>query len=79
MLERHPDIAQSPVGSARAYGQLAFADAALGRRREASRWAGRALRRHATEWRAVAALAVASGVVRPERVQEVLHRFGRGV
>jgi len=79
MLERHPDIAESPVGSARAYGQLAFADAALGRRREASRWAGRALRRHATEWRAVAALAVASGVVRPERVQTVLHRFGRGV
>ena len=79
MLQKHPDIMTSDVGSARVFGQLAFAHAAMGSRRESRRWAARALRANPGEWRAVAALSVAVGVVAPGRVLDVLHRYGRGV
>ncbi|WP_162795164.1 glycosyltransferase family 2 protein, partial [Nonomuraea lactucae] len=43
MLARHPRLAADPRGAARIYGQLAFHHAALGHRRQAGRWALRAL------------------------------------
>ena len=79
MLERHPDIRIDGHGAARVFGQLAFGYAALGRRGEAVRWAGRSLRRNPREARAVLALAVASRVVRPETVLNALNRRGRGL
>ena len=79
MLDRHPDIRRSPSGAARVYGQLAFAYACLGRRREASRWAVRALRRNWHERRVPFALAVASGAVSGESVLRVLHKHGHGI
>ena len=79
MLERHPGIAADHRGAARVFGQLAFGSAALRRRRSAARWAARALRRRWNEPRAYLALAVASGLVHPERVLAVLNRRGRGV
>jgi glycosyltransferase involved in cell wall biosynthesis len=79
MLERHPGIAEDDRGAARVFGQLAFGSAALGDRRSALRWAGRALHRRWAEPRAVLAVAVAAGVVTPERVLSVLNRRGRGV
>ena len=79
MLERHPEFEDSPRGSARVRGQVAFAHAALGHRREAARWARGAVRRRPTEPRAVLALGVAAGVLPPARVVAVLHRFGRGI
>lgn len=79
MLEHHPAIAADRRGASRVYGQLAFGEAARGERRSAVRWAGRALRAHPLQWRAVVALPVAAGVVRPERVLDTLHHFGRGV
>ncbi len=79
MLRRHPEIADDARGAARVYGQLAFGSAALGRRRQALRWAGRAVRRRRSEPRAVLALAVASGAVSAERVMSTLHRRGRGL
>jgi glycosyltransferase involved in cell wall biosynthesis len=79
MLERHPDLVRNDVGAARVYGQIAFAHASAGRRRAALTWAGRALRRRPREWRAGAALLVATGLVGGGRVLDVLHRFGRGV
>jgi glycosyltransferase involved in cell wall biosynthesis len=79
MLERHPDIRIDGPGAARVFGQLAFGYAALGRRGEAARWAGRSLRRNPREARAVLALAVASRVVRPETVLSALNRRGRGL
>jgi len=79
MLERHPDIARDPVGGARVFGQLAFAHAALGQRRQAVRWAVRTVRTRPAEPRAYLALAVASGAVTARRVQDVLHRRGHGV
>ena len=79
MLAHHPDLADHRVGSARVYGQIAFAQASAGESREAVRWAVRAARRHPLEWRAGAAALVASKMVSGDRVLDVLHRFGRGV
>jgi glycosyltransferase involved in cell wall biosynthesis len=79
MLRRHPGIAEDARGAARVYGQLAFSNAALGRRRAAARWAGRALRRQVTEPRAFIALAVAGGLISSERVLSTLNQRGRGI
>lgn len=79
MLDRHPDIRRSRIGSARVYGQLAFAYACLGRRREAGRWALRALRQNWHERRVPFALAVASGAVSGGTVLRVLHQRGHGI
>jgi glycosyltransferase involved in cell wall biosynthesis len=79
MLERHPGIAGDDRGAARVYGQLAFGSAAMGERRSALGWAGRAVARRWSEPRALLAVAVASGVLRPERVLSVLNARGRGV
>jgi len=79
MLDRHPDILSDRQGAARAFGQLAFGNAALGRRGAAARWAGRTLRRNWREPRALLAMAVAAGLLPAERVMTALHRHGRGV
>lgn len=79
MLAHHPELVAERTGSARVYGQLAFAHACSGRRRTALSWAGRALRRSPTQWRGAAAALVACRVVDGERLLERLHRHGRGV
>jgi glycosyltransferase involved in cell wall biosynthesis len=78
MLERHPDVARSPKGSARVFGQIAFAYAASGQRLTALRWAGRAIRRRWREPRAYLALATAGGVP-AEFILRSLHKRGKGV
>jgi glycosyltransferase involved in cell wall biosynthesis len=78
MLERHPDIAASPKGSARVYGQIAFAYAASGERRTALGWAGRSVRRRWREPRAYLAVATAAGVP-AETILRALHKRGRGI
>jgi glycosyltransferase involved in cell wall biosynthesis len=79
MLDRHPEIRASRVGAARVYGQLACWHAASGQRRAAVRWAGRAVRSHWREPRAVIAFAAAAGVVRVPTVLAALHKRGRGI
>jgi glycosyltransferase involved in cell wall biosynthesis len=79
MLQRHPDIAGDDEGAARVFGQLAFGSAALGHRRAAVRWAGRAAARRMTEPRAYLALAVAGRMLSAEAVMSFLHRRGRGL
>ncbi|HSV40637.1 MAG TPA: glycosyltransferase family 2 protein [Nocardioidaceae bacterium] len=79
LLERYPEFESSPRGSARVHGQIAFAQAAMGNRREGLRWARQSLRRSAREPRAYLAAAVAVGAVRPGRVMETLHRHGKGI
>ncbi|HZB32974.1 MAG TPA: glycosyltransferase family A protein [Streptosporangiaceae bacterium] len=78
-LDRYPEIGRSPVGGARVYGQLAFGYACLKHRRDAVRWAGRALRANWKEPRVPFALAVASGLISGERVLRALHTRGRGI
>lgn len=79
MLEHHPEIAADRLGAARVYGQIAFGEAAEGHRRAAWSWAGRALRRDPLQWRAGVAAGVALRIVKPDRVMNTLHRFGRGL
>jgi glycosyltransferase involved in cell wall biosynthesis len=79
LLERHPDFLTEPVGYARIAGQIAFAHAARGDRRDAIHWARTALRANPREKRAFLALAVASRAVGPDRVLRMLHRRGRGI
>jgi len=79
LLERYPEFETSPRGSARVHGQIAFAQAAMGNRREGLRWARASFRRSAREPRAYLAAAIAVGVVRPDQVMEALHKRGKGV
>lgn len=78
ILERHPEFATSPRGSARIRGQVAFAHAAMGHRQEAWRWGFAALRDHLWEPRVALALAVSLGLS-PDLVMTRLHRHGRGI
>ena len=79
MLDRYPRIADDDDSAARVYGQLAFNNAAIGRRSTAARWALRAVRRKWWEPRAFIAVAVALRLVSPERVVAVLNARGRGI
>lgn len=79
LLEHYPEFGSDRRGEARIAGQIAFASAAGGQRAAAWRWAGRTLRRFPVEPRGWLALAVATGVLRPDTVLRALHRRGRGV
>ncbi|WP_262285119.1 glycosyltransferase family A protein [Micromonospora sp. MA102] len=79
LLTRYPEFATVPAGEARVAGQIAFAQAAMGNRREAVRWARRTLAGNPKEPRAYLALAVASKAVNPDRVLRTLHKRGRGI
>lgn len=78
VLQRHPDIATSPIGHARVLAQIAFAHAALRERRAALRVAAESLRVRWREPRAYLAILAALGVPAPF-ILRVLHTRGRGV
>lgn len=78
MLEHHPEIGRDRRGAARVYGQLAFAEAARGHRRDSLQWVLRTVRADPLQWRAPLALAVGAGLS-ADRVLDRLHRHGRGV
>lgn len=79
ILEQYPEFERSRAGSARLRGQVAFAEAALGQKNKALRWAASATQRNPFELRAVLAVAVAFGLLSPERVMQTLHKRGRGI
>lgn len=79
MLNRHPELVADGPGAARIYGQIACWHAAKHERRAATRYAGKALRSHWREPRALIALAAATGLVKVDRVLAVLHKRGRGI
>lgn len=79
LLGHYPEFAALPAGEARVSGQIAFAQAAMGNRWDAVRWAGHTLRLNPREPRAYLALAVASRAVSPDRVLRTLHKRGRGI
>lgn len=79
LLDKYPEFTGSASGLARIQGQLALAHAALGQRRVALDLAVRALRRAPASRQALAAVAVASGLVSAERVLLLARRFGRGI
>jgi TPR repeat protein len=79
LLDRYPEFRTVPRGLARVQGQVAFALAACGRRREALAWAQRSLSSSRMEPRGYLAVAVAAGLVSPESVLHVARRFGKGI
>lgn len=79
LLDRYPEFRTVPRGLARIQGQIAFALAASGRRREALTWAWRSLASSVGEPRAYLALAIAAHLASPERLLRLAHRFGRGI
>ncbi|MFB9802843.1 glycosyltransferase [Streptomonospora salina] len=78
LLTAYPEFRLVPRGYARVAGQIAFAEAAAGRRGAALRWSAAALRARWSEPRAVLAAAVACGLP-PGAVLSAVNRRGRGV
>jgi glycosyltransferase involved in cell wall biosynthesis len=79
LLRKHPEFASSKAGTARLEGQIAFAEAAQGHRREAGQWARRALAHDPRERRAYLALAISTRLVSTDKVVAMAHRRGRGI
>ena len=79
LLQKHPEIRANHRNLARMSGQVAFAFASLSRRRDAIRWAGRAVRADWTEPRSYLALLVAFARLPPATVLRALERAGRGI
>jgi len=79
LLDSYPDFRDEPAGLARIEGQLAFAHAGLGERRQARQWAARAVRHRWTEQRAYAALLASTGLVSNDTIIRLAHRAGRGI
>jgi glycosyltransferase involved in cell wall biosynthesis len=78
MLDNHAGIRNTREGSARVYGQIGFAHASQGNRRQAVRWAMKTIGRRPIEPRAYLTLAVAAGVP-PSAILRPLHKLGHGV
>lgn len=79
ILAKFPEFERSPQGTARIAGQVAFAQAALGRRQLARKWARRALRRDWKQLRAYAALLVSTGLVDAGWLVRQMQKLGRGI
>lgn len=79
LLDVVPEFSQDRRGKARMQGQIAFAHAAVGRRRESLRWVGKTLVTFPVEPRIVVALVVNLRIVSAAKVLAWLHRRGRGV
>jgi glycosyltransferase involved in cell wall biosynthesis len=79
MLAKYPALRTDAAGRARIEAQIAFAEAALARRREAYRFSYRALRGNLAERRAYLALAVASRVIPAQSIVRAANRRGRGI
>lgn len=79
LLEQHADFRRNPDALARISSQIAFALAAAGRRREARRWAARALAIQKLNLRAWLALLIASRLASADLIARTANRFGKGI
>lgn len=79
LLDKHPDFRERRRGHARILGQIAYARASAGERRQGARIAGRALRRDPVAPHAWMALAVAGPGIDPGRLLSAARRMGRGL
>ena len=79
MLATFPEFETVPTGKARLEGQLAFAIAAQGRRKEALEHVRTTLRWNWKEPRAYLALVVATGLVGADRIVAFVNKRGRGI
>lgn len=79
LLRKFPEFERYPKGVARVAGQVAFAHAALGHKKEAFAFARSSLHRDKTQLRAWAAYPVALGVVKPHTLLDAVQKTGRGL
>jgi GT2 family glycosyltransferase len=79
LLAAHPELRSCRENLSRMEGRVAFAYAALGRTKDARRWALRSIARRPFERRPYLALAVSSHLVRPATIRRWANRTGRGV
>lgn len=79
LLERHPELEADRRGASRVYGQIAFAEAALGNRKAARSWAARALRASLRQPRGYLALLVAARLLDAGAVTRTANLRGRGI
>lgn len=79
ILEKYPEFATVPKGYARIAGQIAFAHAAAGDRREARAWTRKAMAHNPLEPRVPLALLVSTGLMSPDRVRHILQKRGKGI
>jgi len=79
VLAKHPEFAGSAIGSARIEGQVAFALAALGERRDAMVWARRTIRHDKRQLRGWAAFAIAARLAPAGLLVSAVNRRGRGL
>jgi glycosyltransferase involved in cell wall biosynthesis len=79
LLDRHPDLLTEPKGVARIYGRLAIAEAALGNRRAAWRYAFGSAQRQLVQHRAYVALAISLHLLTADRAVRLANRVGKGI
>lgn len=79
ILQKFPEFERQPKGLARIAGQIAFAHAALGNRKDAFAYARSALTRDPKQLRAWAALVVSTGLIKPQTLLELVNKTGRGL
>lgn len=79
LLRRHPAFASNGPAMGRLCGQIAFARAAHGQRREALRWARRSLRRDPRQLRSWLALGIAARVLSAPWVFSRIQKVGKGI
>lgn len=79
LLRQYPEFRRDRRGLARVQGQIAFARASEGKRKDGVRGALAAMRSYPLEPRAPLALLVAARLTKPEWIMARLHRFGRGI
>lgn len=79
MLQKFPEFERSPKGLARIAGQIAFAHAAQGNRKDAFAYARSAISRDPKQLRAWAALPVAAGIIPPATLLKAVQKTGRGL
>ena len=79
VLSEHPEVARSRRGHARILGQIAFAKASMGERREALTWSRRSLARGPVTPHAVLAIFLLITRVNPSWLLWSARRVGRGL
>jgi glycosyltransferase involved in cell wall biosynthesis len=79
LLDTHPELRRHRENLSRMEGRVAFAYAALGRARDARRWALRSIGHRPAEKRPYLALAVSTGLIQPATIHRWANRTGRGV
>lgn len=79
LLQKHPQISTSRAGHARVLGQIAFASSTMGNRKEAAKFAGKALSRWPVAPHAALAMLHAVSGIEATRILGWVRKAGRGI